>query len=168
MSLFLKGTSSNFCEIFWKHIVYFDLMLIELVSRREGLRLLAFPCYALWISLIWGLSYSRENFSPFPCYFFSKIRWNSCVLVCGHDLLSVILLVFWGRTKYACVCVLRGNELLSLCFWPVIIELKMRRARWFMYLLCLRLQTELWLVLAVEMMEKTILKCKNSCFVSTC
>ena len=112
--------SSNFCEIFWKHIVYFDLMLIELVSRRKGLRLSAFPCYALWVSLIWGLSYSRENFSPFPCYFFSKIRWNSCVLVCGHDLLSVILSVFWGRTKCACVCVLRGNELLSLCFWSLL------------------------------------------------
>lgn len=115
MSLFLKGASSNFCEIFWKHIVYFDLMLIELVSRRKGLRLLAFPCYALWISLIWGLSYSRENFSPFPCYFFSKIRWNSCVLVCGHDLLSVFLLVFWGRTKYSCVCVFWEGMSYFLC-----------------------------------------------------
>ena len=91
-------------------------MLIELVPRRKELRLSVFPCYTLWISLIWGLSYSRGNFSLVPCYFFSKIRWNSCVLVCGQDLLSVILLVFCGRTKYTCVCVLKRNELVSLLF----------------------------------------------------
>lgn len=98
-----------------KNIAHFDLTLIELVSRRRELRLLVFPCYALWISLIWGLSYSRENFSLVPCYFFSKIRWNSCVLVCGH---ACCLLSFWyfGEEQSVCICMCFEEECISFCF----------------------------------------------------
>lgn len=92
---------------------------MKFVSLRSKLRLSVFPYCVLWNSLIWGLSYSRENFSPFPCYFFSKIRWTSCVLVCGSGFLSVFLLVFVFRGKNkGRVCVLKRIALISVP-WPV-------------------------------------------------
>ena len=131
-------------------------------------------CVCAWsvLTCLFVLCCSAAQSCPAPC---DPVDSSTPGLPALHHLLELVLCVYQllfiispCLPDYACVCVLRGNELLSLCFWPVIIELKMRRARWFMYLLCLRLQTELWLVLAVEMMEKTILMCKNSCFVSTC
>lgn len=127
-------------------------MLIELVSWRGELRLLVFPCYALWISLIWGLSYSKEKFSSVPCYFFSKIRWNNCVLVWGHDLLSLILLVFWGRTKCIHVYVFSRNVLASLLFLSMIED----ESRWFYVSLILlfEISNKTTAVLANEMLGK--------------